>query len=51
MRLLAFLTAVATTAASDKWVYPNVPWPLPQHMTAGKQAVVLASVRHVVCDT
>ena len=47
--LIPAVAAAAATATADKWVYPNVPWPLPQHMTAGKQTVVLASAMTLSC--
>jgi hypothetical protein len=30
-------------------VYPNVPWPLPQHMTTGNQSIVLSPRLNMRC--
>eukprot|EP01051_Picozoa_sp_SAG22_P014709 SAG22_NODE_1825_length_3505_cov_3.818849_2_plen_199_part_00 len=53
LQLALLATTAAAAAASgtaDKWAYQNVPWPLPQHMTAGRQAVVLAPSMALFCD-
>ena len=50
------LAAAPGQAASDTApfpsataTYPNVPWPLPQHMTAGTESVALATQMALSC--